>query len=85
MTNYNKGYDDGDDDRYNNGNEDGNGDVNSNSGSGSDGPIFDLIMTPRFCKGFSGGDVNGAATAANYVYTCRTIYLRYKEPIKDVP
>ena len=85
MTNYDNGDDDGDDDIYNNGNEDGNGNGNSTSKSGSDGPILNLIMKTRSCGGFSGGDSNGAATLANYIYTCLTIYLRYKEPIKDVP
>ena len=81
MAKYNNGDDDGDNDE----NKDGNDDYNASAGSGSDGPIFYLIMTPRSCGGFSGGDGNGAVAAENYLYKCRTIYLPYKEHIKDVP
>ena len=82
MTNYDNGDDDGDDDIYNNGNEDGNGDDNSTSGSGSDGPIFYLIMITWSCGGFLGGDGNSAAAMANYIYKCQTIYLPFKESFK---
>ena len=81
MTNYNNG----DDDRDNDGNKDGNDDDNAASESGSDGPIFDVISTPWSRRGGSGDDDYGAAAAAHYVSTCRTIYLPYKDHIKDVP
>ena len=48
-------YDDGDD----NGSEDGNDDDNAASGSGSDGPIFDPIATPRSRGGGLGDDGDG--------------------------
>ena len=81
MTNYNYGDNAGDDD----GNEDGNDDNNVASGSGSDGPIFNLLTTPRSRGEGSGDNGDGAAAAVHYISTCRTIYLPYKDPIKDVP
>ena len=45
-------YDDGDDD----GNEDGNDDDYAAAGSGSDGPIFDTITTPRSRLGLAEED-----------------------------
>ena len=81
MANYDDGYGDRDDD----GNEERNYDVNATSESGSDGPIFDPIMTPRYCGRGSGDDVDGAADATKYICTCRNIYLPYKGPIKNVP
>ena len=51
MTNHDNGGDaeddDGDDNRNDDGNDDGNDNDNAASASGFDGPIFDLIMTPR--------------------------------------
>ena len=81
MTKYNNGDEDGDDNR----NEDRNNDDNAASGSGSDSPIFDLIMTPRSHGGGSGddGDVNVAAT--HYLSTRWSIYLPYKRHSEDVP
>ena len=81
MSNKDDRYDDGDND----GNEDGNDDNNTATGSGSDGPIFDPITTPRSRGGgfFDNGDV--ASATKHYVSTCQTIYLPYKDHIKDVP
>ena len=73
MTNYHYG----DDNIDNNRNEDGNDDDNAASGSGSDGPIFDPIMTPRSNRGGSGNKGDGAAAVVHYVPACRTIYLPY--------
>ena len=70
---------------YDDGDNDGNKDDNAASGSGPDGPIFDPITTPWSRGGRSGDDGNGAAAVAHYVSTRRTIYLPYKNYIKDVP
>ena len=77
MTNYCNG----DNDR----NKDGNDNNNAAFGSGSNGPIFDSIMTHRSLGGGPGDDSDGAAAAAHYVSTRWTIYLPYKNHIKDVP
>ena len=67
------------------GNEDRNNDDNTASISGSDGPIFNLI-TMSWSSGGGMGDVgNGAAAVAHYISTHLTIYLSYKDSIKDVP
>ena len=78
-------YDDGDNDWDNDRNEDGNDDDSVAAGSGSDGPIFDPIATPRSRRGGSGDDDDGAAAAMHYVSTCQSIYLPYEDHIKDVP
>ena len=90
MMNYDDRDKDIDDDIDNDGNEDGNDDDNTASGSGSDGQIFDPVMTPQSRGGGSGNDGNvdddeGATAAAHYVSTSWTIYLPYKDHIKDVP
>ena len=70
-------YDDGDDNRNNDGDKDGNNYGNAASGSGSDGPIFDWITTPRSSGGVSGDNGNGPAATAHYVSICRNIYLPF--------
>ena len=47
-------------------------------------PIFDLIMMHQSCRGVSGDNGNGALADAHYISTHRTIYIPYKDPIKDV-
>ena len=74
-------YDNGDNDI----NEDGNDNNNAASVSGSNGSIFGPITTPRSHEEGSGNDGNGTAAAAHYMSMCRTIYLLYKDHIKDVP
>ena len=73
MTNYYNGDDDRDDDGDDNGdddgNADGNDDDNTTSGSGSDGPIFNPITTPRSRGRGSGNDGDGAVAAAHYIST----------------
>ena len=81
LTNYVNGYDDGD----NNGNEDGKDEQIANSGSGYDGNIFDLITTYWSRGGGSCNNGDGTAAAAHYVSPRRTIYLPYKDHIKDMP
>ena len=87
MTKYDGGDDDGDNDGNKDGNkdgnEDGNDDNNAASGPGYDGPIFDPTTTPRYQRGGSGDDGDGAV--AHYVSTRRTIYLPYEYHIKDMP
>ena len=82
-------YDDRDDDADNNGNEDGNEDRNDDdnaaSRSGSNSPILNPIMMHLYHGGVYGNDGDSAESAVHYVSTCRTIYLPYKDPIKDVP
>ena len=69
----------------NNGKKDGNDDENYTPESGSDGLISDPIMTPQYCGGGLGNDHDGAAAAAHYISMRHTIYLTYKDPIKDIP
>ena len=76
MTNY--------DDVHDNVDEDGNNDGNADSGSGSNGPIFDIITPPQSHGGGSGDD-DVAVAVAHYISSRCTIYLPYKDPIKDVP
>ena len=77
-------YDDRDDTGDNDVNEDRNNDENAAFGSGPDGPIFNLIMPPWSHEGVTGNDSNGAAAVAHYVSSRWTIYLPYKDHIKDV-
>ena len=80
MTNYDDGDDDGD--------NDGNGDDNAPSRSVSDGPIFNPITMTQSRgveSGNDGDDGDDAAVATYYVYMRRTIYLPFKDHIKDVP
>ena len=81
MMNYNNRYYDVDNGK----NKDGKYDKNAASGSGSDGMIFDPTMTPWYRGGGSGDNSDNALAAANYVSTRRTIYIPYKDHIKDVP
>ena len=78
-------YDDGDENVDNDGNEGEHDDDNAASRSGSDDPIFDPITTPRSHGEALGNDLDGAASVAHYVSTCWSIYLPYKNHIKDVP
>ena len=78
-------YDDGDDDRDNDGNEYGNNNDNDTDGSGSDGLIFYLITKPQSSGGGSIKNGDGAVDVVHYVSMRRTIYLPYKDHIKDVP
>ena len=71
--------------RDNDVNEDGNDDNNATSGSGSYGPIFYPIKTPRSCRVVSGDGVDRDAAAVQYVSTRRTIYIPYKYHSKYVP
>ena len=59
MTNYDDGDDNGDDNVDDNGNKYGNDDDNTTSGSGSNGPVFDLITMPRSHGGGLGDDGDG--------------------------
>ena len=62
--------DDGDDDGANDGNEDKNDNNNAAAGSGSDGPIFDPITTPRsrliLAEEESGDGGDGIGAAEHY-------------------
>ena len=56
------------------GNKDGNDDENTVSRSGSDGPIFDLIITPRYTE----EDQARTATALRprrTIYLCDALYI----------
>ena len=70
---------------YDNIYNDGNDDDNAASGSGSNGLILDPITKPWYRGGGLGDDNNGATSTVHYVSTCRTIYIPYKDHIKDVP
>ena len=61
MAEYDGGDDDGDNDR----NEVRNDDDNATARSGSDGPIFDMITTPRLGLGLTGQD---QATDATFLW-----------------
>ena len=80
-----KKYHGGDDDGDNDGKEDGTDSDNVAGASGSDGSIFDPIITHRCHRGGSGDDSDGAAAVEHYVYKFPTIYLPYKYNCKDVP
>ena len=74
MTNYEDGGDNGDDNGNEEGNNYGKDDNNASSGSGSDGPIFEPIITPRSCGGGSGN--NGGrryGCGALYIYPIKTL------------
>ena len=77
ITNYDDGYDDR--------NKDINDDDNAASGSEFYGSIFNPITILWSRGGVSGDNVDGAADVAHYIFTCCTIYIPYKYPIKDVP
>ena len=81
MKNYVKGYEN----QYNDGNKNRNVDENAASGLVSYGPILDSITMPQSSRGGLGNNNDGAAAAAHYLSTHRTIYLPYKYPIKDLP
>ena len=80
-----KNYDNGNDDRYKDRNKDENYDNSAASGSGSDGSIFNLIILSCSLGGGLSNSSKSAVAAAHYVFVHRTIYLHYKDPIKDVP
>ena len=71
-------YDDRDDNGENDRNEDGNNDDNSTIGSGSDGPVLDLITTPRPRLGLAEQDWATTATALQprrNMYICVALYI----------
>ena len=83
MTNHGDRYDDRDNDR----NEDGNDEDNAASGSGSDGPIFDPIMTPRSRLGLAEENRATKMTALRprrHMYLRVGIYVPYKYPINAI-
>ena len=76
-------YDSRDDDKYDNGKKDGNDKGNAVYVSVSNGTIFDAItMLHSYGVGL-GDNGNGATAAAHYISTHLTIYLPYKDPIKN--
>ena len=74
-------YDNGDDEK----NKDENDDENAASGLGSISPVPDTITTPRSCGSGSCNNKYGAAAKEHYIFTCYTIYIPYRDSIKDVP
>ena len=91
ITNHDKGDDYRDDNRDNvgdnYGNKDKNNDSNAPSISGSDGPIFDLIATPRSCLSLADEDrATKTITMQPWctMYLRIVIYLPYKYPIKTI-
>ena len=77
-----KNYDNIDENGDNDGNEDKNDNGNAASGSGSNGPIFDLVTMP-WCRGEGmGNEGNGTAAVAHYISTRMIIHLPYKYHIK---
>ena len=80
-------HDDGDDDEDDDGNEDENDDDNVTSGSGSDGPIFDPIVTPWSHLGLTEEDRATTMTVVRsrrHMYLRIEIYLPYKYPINTI-
>ena len=74
-----------DDDGDNGRNKDGNNDDNAASGLGSDGPIFDPIMTPRSLLGLAVEvKVTTTLRPRSLMYLHVGIYLPYKHPINAI-
>ena len=77
-------HDDRDENGDNKKNENGDDDDNAASGLGSDGPIFNQIMTPCSCLDLAEEDRAIMTTAPwlrRLLYLCVGLYLPYKYPI----
>ena len=68
----------------------GDGNINQDGNNDNNAALIrircsDLIMMPRSSGRGLADNSDVAAAAVHYIYMCCTIYLPYKDPIKDFP